>query len=94
MPQQGLKRDPKGQATVFVVGPNDTAVQRQVQAERTQGAYWVVTGGLNPGDKVIVQGTANLRPNAKIRPVPASAAQRIEPPAQDGDNAATPAKAG
>ncbi len=95
VPQQALKRDPKGQATVFVVGPNDTAVQKVVQAERTQGAFWVVTGGLNPGERVIVQGTANLRPNAKIRPVPATAPQRIAPPqGQAGDNAATPAKAG
>nr|WP_235514935.1 efflux RND transporter periplasmic adaptor subunit [Sphingomonas sp. Leaf25] len=95
VPQQGLKRDPKGQATVFVVGPNDTAVQKVVQAERTQGEYWVVTGGLNPGDKVIVQGTANLRPNAKIKPVPASAAQRIAPPQGDQDgNTSAPAKAG
>ena len=90
VPQQGLKRDPKGQATVFVVGPNDTAVQKVVQAERTQGAFWVVTGGLNPGDRVIVQGTANLRPNAKIRAVPATAAQRIAPPQGDAAAAAAP----
>ncbi len=90
VPQQGLKRDPKGQATVFVVGPNDTAVQKVVQTERTQGAFWVVTGGLNPGDRVIVQGTANLRPNAKIRAVPATAAQRIAPPQGDAAAAAAP----
>jgi len=94
VPQQAVKRDPKGQATVFVVGPGDTAVQKVIQADRTQGQFWVVTGGLNPGDKVIVQGTANLRPKAKIRPVPANAPQRIAPPQQQGDNASAPAKAG
>lgn len=93
VPQQAVKRDPRGQATVFVVGPNDTAVQKTVQADRTQGQFWVVTAGLNPGDKVITQGTANLRPNAKIKPVPANAPQRIQPkPA--GDSASAPAKAG
>lgn len=93
VPQQAVKRDPKGQATVFVVGPNDTAVQKTVQADRTQGQFWVVTAGLNPGDKVITQGTANLRPNAKIKPVPTNAPQRIQPkPA--GDPASAPAKAG
>ncbi|MEP9401268.1 efflux RND transporter periplasmic adaptor subunit [Sphingomonas sp. VNH70] len=94
VPQQAVKRDPKGQATVFVVGPGDTAVQKVIQADRTQGQFWVVTGGLNPGDKVIVQGTANLRPKAKIRPVPANAPQRIAPPQHQGDNASAPAKAG
>jgi membrane fusion protein, multidrug efflux system len=38
-----------------------------------------VTGGLRPGDKVITQGTGNLRNGAPIRPVPAGARQRIEP---------------
>lgn len=93
VPQQAVKRDPKGLATVFVVGPNDVAIQKQVQAERTQGEYWVVTAGLNPGDKVITQGTANLRPNAKIKPMPANAPQRIAPkPA--GEATSAPAKAG
>ena len=49
-------------------------------AERTLGANWVVTQGLAPGDKVIVQGTANLRPDAEIRPVPVTTPQRIEAP--------------
>jgi len=84
VPQAGLSRDPKGAATVYVVGPNNRAVARTVIAERTQGAYWVVTQGLAPGDKVIVQGTANLRPDAEIRPVPASAAQKIQAPKGGG----------
>jgi membrane fusion protein (multidrug efflux system) len=46
----------------------------------------VVTQGLAPGDKVIVQGTANLRPDAEIRPVPYTAPQRIEAP-KAGQNA-------
>lgn len=88
VPQPGLKRSPTGEATVFVVGPNNIAVQRKVAAERTQGSNWVVTQGLKPGDRVIVQGTANLRPNAPIRAVPASAAQRIAPPPREGEGTA------
>lgn len=80
VPQAGLSRDPRGNATVYVVGPNNRAVARTVVAERTIGANWVVTQGLAPGDKVIVQGTANLRPDAEIRPVPANSVQRIEAP--------------
>jgi membrane fusion protein, multidrug efflux system len=80
VPQQAVSRDPKGTATVYLVGPNNRAVQRQVQADRTQGPYWVVTRGLNPGDRVITQGLGRLRPNAEIRPVPATAPQRVAPP--------------
>lgn len=83
VPQQALSRDPQGNATVWIVGPNDTAVQRQVVAERTQGAYWVVTSGLAAGDKVITQGTSTLTPNARIKPVPQDTPQRIQAPPPD-----------
>ncbi|WP_443018653.1 efflux RND transporter periplasmic adaptor subunit [Sphingomonas sp. 7/4-4] len=86
VPQAGLSRDPRGNATVYVVGPGNRAVARTVVAARTEGANWVVTQGLAAGDKVIVQGTANLRPDAEIRPVPYTAPQRIEAP-KAGQNA-------
>ena len=80
VPQAGVPRDPKGDATIWVVGPGNKAVQRVVVADRTQGPYWVVTQGLAPGEKVITQGTANLKDGAPIKPVPASAPQRTKAP--------------
>jgi membrane fusion protein (multidrug efflux system) len=80
VPQAGVSRDPKGNATVWVVGPGNTAVQRTIVADRTQGQYWVVTQGLAAGEKVITQGTANLRDGARIKPVPASAPQPLKAP--------------
>ncbi|GAA0455097.1 MULTISPECIES: efflux RND transporter periplasmic adaptor subunit [Sphingomonas] len=80
VPQPAISRSPAGEATLFVVGPNNTAVQRKVVTSLTQGTNWVVTQGLQPGDKVIVQGTGNLRPNAQVRPVPADSPQRVAPP--------------
>jgi membrane fusion protein, multidrug efflux system len=99
VPQAGVSRDPRGNATVYVVGPGNRAVARTVVAERTQGQFWVVTQGLAPGDKVIVQGTANLKPDAQIRPVPANAPQRIQAPkrgqgGQGGGDAGGAAKKG
>jgi membrane fusion protein (multidrug efflux system) len=83
VPQQALSRDPQGNATVWVVGPNNSAVQRIVTADRTQGAYWIVTNGLAVGEKIITQGIANLTPGAKIKAVPQSAPQRIQAPPPD-----------
>jgi membrane fusion protein (multidrug efflux system) len=80
VPQAAVSRDPKGNATLWVVGPGNRAVQRVVVTDRTQGQYWVVTQGLAPGEKVITQGTANLRDGAPIKPVPASAPQRVKAP--------------
>lgn len=80
VPQQALVRDAKGAAQLWVVGPGNKAVKRNVTADRTNGANWVVTSGLNPGDKVIVQGVAGLKPNADLKPVPAASPQNIAPP--------------
>jgi membrane fusion protein, multidrug efflux system len=77
VPQQAVSRDPQGNATLFVVGPGNRAVQRTVTADRTLGTDWVVTGGLAPGEKVITQGTANLKDGSEIKPVPASSPQRV-----------------
>lgn len=79
VPQAAVQRDIGGDAYVFVVGAGNKAERRKVIAERTFGTDWVVSGGLKPGDKVITQGTANLKSGAPIKPVPASAPQKIEP---------------
>lgn len=94
VPQSAITRDPKGNATVWVVGPGNRAVQRTVVAERTQGTYWVVTQGLAPGEKVITQGTANLRDGAPVKPVPASAPQRVKAPPAGAKPQAGPGRSG
>jgi membrane fusion protein (multidrug efflux system) len=83
VPQAAVSRDAKGNATVWVVGPGNRAVQRVVVADRTQGQYWVVTQGLASGEKVLTQGTANLRDGASIKPVPATAPQPVRAPPPD-----------
>ena len=88
VPQEAVSRTPRGEASVFLVGPNNKAVQRDVKAERTQGRFWVVTQGLKAGDKVIVQGLNLLRPGAPIVPVPANAPQKVQvPPGMTGNEA-------
>ena len=91
VPQQAINRDPKGNATLWVVGPGNRAVQRVVIADRTQGPYWVVTQGLAPGEKVITQGTANLRDGAPIKPVPATARQQVKAPPPGAKRQGNPA---
>ena len=83
VPQSAVSRDPKGNATLWVVGPGNRAVERVVVADRTQGQYWVVTQGLAPGEKVITQGTANLKDGDPIKPVPAGSPQRVKAPSAE-----------
>lgn len=74
VPQQGLSRTPRGEATVMLVGPGNKAIQRKVTADRTIGDKWLVTAGLKAGDKVIVEGLGKVRPDQTIKPVPAGSA--------------------
>lgn len=94
VPQQAVTRDAKGNATVWLVGQGDKARQRSVTTSQTQGAYWVVTNGLQPGEKIITQGTANLQDGAAIKPVAANAPLKIVPPSQQQGGAGGQSKAG
>jgi len=72
VPQQGVTRDPKGQATALVVGADNKVSQRVIQASSTFGDQWVVVGGLAEGERVIVAGTQKVQPGMTVRTVPAA----------------------
>ena len=84
VPQAALQRDFSGKGFVFLVGPKGKALRQMVEADRTSGAYWVVTKGLKPGAKIITQGLNNLKSGAAVKAVPARAPQRLGPPPADG----------
>ena len=70
LPQQAVTRGPTGD-TVLVVGPENKPQPRPVQIGGSLGADWVVTGGLNAGEKVIVDGFQKMMvPGAPVNPVP------------------------
>jgi membrane fusion protein (multidrug efflux system) len=68
VPQRAVGRDERGRPTVLVVGPNNMAELRVIQADRTSGDNWVVTGGLKPGEKVIVDAGPLVRPGIPVKP--------------------------
>lgn len=72
VPQRGVTRDSQGQATAFLVGNNDMVEQRQVTVERSIGTDWLVSAGLAPGDRVIVDGVQKIQPGMQVKPLPAA----------------------
>ncbi len=78
-PQTGVSRDPKGDATAFVVGADGKAELRQITVSRTVGPNWLVTSGLKPGDKLIVEGLQMVRPGAPVKAAPATQAGGATP---------------
>lgn len=73
VPQAGISRNERGQATALVLGPDNVVVQRIVTTDRVIGDKWLVTDGLKPGDRVVVEGLINLRPGTKVAAHPAGA---------------------
>ena len=89
VPQAAVTRDPRGNASVLVVGPNNKAVQRMVKADRTIGASWLVSSGLKPGEKVISEGLVRVKAGQTIKPVPAGSKPAPVPQAKKGDSGAS-----
>jgi membrane fusion protein (multidrug efflux system) len=91
VPQIGITHDQKGQPTALVVGDDNKVVLRQLVTNGTYGNNWVVSDGLKPGDRVIVQGTDKARPGMQVKPV---AAQLPATPASDAAAQGAPAASG
>lgn len=71
IPQRAVQQQ-MGQRVVFVVGPGDTVAVRQVEVGEWAGDRWVITGGLEVGDRVIVDGFQKTGPGAVVSPSIAS----------------------
>jgi membrane fusion protein (multidrug efflux system) len=70
VPQRGVSRNPAGNAMVMAVGAEEKVEPRVIQVERTVGDHWLVNGGLNVGDRVIVEGLQKARPGTPVIAVP------------------------
>ena len=67
VPQQGVTRTPRGDATVMVVNDKSQVEARTVVATQAIGDKWLISEGLQPGDKVIVSGLQKARPGVKVK---------------------------
>jgi len=81
VPQRGVSRNPAGNAMVMIVGTGEMVEPRVIKTDRTVGDNWLVSEGLKPGDRVIVEGVQKARPGTPVNAVPFAAAP---PPAADG----------
>lgn len=69
LPQQAVTRSPQGDS-VMVVDSDGKVVPRPVQVGGQQRGQWVILGGLNKGEQVMVDGFQKLRPGALVKAVP------------------------
>lgn len=74
VPQQGIGRDTRGNATALVVKEGKVE-SRDVRVSRTIGDKWLIEGGLAAGDKVIVEGLQKAKPGMMVTALEVSPAQ-------------------
>ena len=70
IPQQGVARDHKGNPFALIVDAESKVRLRMLTLDRAMGDKWLVSKGLAPGDRVIVEGTQRARPGAVVKVVP------------------------
>ncbi len=68
VPRDALVRA-AGVSSVMIVDTEDTVQRVEVEANTLEGNHWVVTSGLQGGEKVIISNSAMMIPGTRVRPV-------------------------
>ncbi len=69
LPQQAVTRSAQGD-TVMVVASDGKVAPRKIKVGDSQGSRWVILGGLEAGEQVMIDGFQKLRGDAPVKPVP------------------------
>ena len=77
VPQQAVTRDARGNATAWVVKPDNTVELREIETLRTVGNAWLVGKGIEAGERVVAEGTQQMRNGIQVKPVEATNVQLV-----------------
>jgi len=72
IPQQAVQRDLRGKPVVWRVNANDQVNQVSILTERTLGNQWLVSSGLEAGDRIVTEGLFMLQPGSPVTVTPAT----------------------
>lgn len=81
IPQRAIN-ELQGVFQVAVINEDNTASIRNVNVGSRNGSNWVITEGVNPGEKVVIEGFQRLKDGATVTPQP------YQPPAEESSAAA------
>jgi membrane fusion protein (multidrug efflux system) len=70
IPQQAVSRDPKGNPLTLIVDAGSKVQLRMLTLDRAIGDQWLVSSGLVPGERVIIEGMQKVTPGASVKAVP------------------------
>lgn len=66
VPQQGITRTPRGEASALIVDKDNKVEVRQLTTGAAIGNKWLVTTGLQDGDRVIISGLQKIKPGIQV----------------------------
>jgi membrane fusion protein, multidrug efflux system len=89
IPQQAVSRDPKGNPLTLIVDKDGKVEPRPLKLDRAIGDTWLVSSGLEPGDRIIVEGMLKVKPGIPVKAVPFENGEKNN---EKTTNAAQPAK--
>lgn len=89
IPQAAVSRLPTGQAIALVVNAKNTVEARPITTVGVKDQDWIVTDGLQAGDKIVVDGVAKVKEGQQVSVKP----YQPQSKAPQGQNAAPPAAA-
>lgn len=67
VPQQAVSRDPKGNPMAMIVDNDSKVAIRMLTLDRAIGNQWLVSSGLSPGERIIIEGVQRVRPGAAVK---------------------------
>ncbi len=67
VPQRAILRDSAGQPRVLLVDEQARVSERPVVLGSVQNDRWIVSEGLAPGDRVVVEGLQHVRPGDQVK---------------------------
>ena len=67
IPQRAVQ-ELQGTYNVFVVGADSVAQTREIKPSNRIGSNWVVASGLEPADRIVIEGVQKVRAGIKVRP--------------------------
>ena len=70
IPQQAVSRDPMGNPFTLIVDAEGKVQQRTLTLDRAIGDQWLVSSGIAPGERVIIEGMQKVQPGASVKAVP------------------------
>lgn len=88
IPQAAVQEDQAGKF-VMVVGPDNKVEQRRITTGQAEEGTLVVTGGLEPDERVIVEGIQKVRPGIVVEPRMRQDPRRGNPESESPDSADT-----